>query len=140
MNSHKNPSTPVRIPVSRITDPRGDLSYVQNDGRIPFRIERAYWIYGVPEGGERGGHSHYVEERLIIAVAGSFDVVVDDGITQTSYHLDSPSEALYVPPGLWRTIEGFSQGAVLLALCSNLYDEVDYVRDYSEYLKLRGLK
>ena len=118
----------------------GSSSAVQNTPPLPFDIHRIYYLYDIPADTERGGHSHYSEQRLIVAVTGSFDVVVDDGHSRRSFHLDRPYKALYIPAGIWRTIDNFSSGSVCLALASNIYDENDYVRDYNLFLKLTEAK
>lgn len=107
---------------------------------LPFEVKRVYYLYDLPAGAQRGGHSHREEHRLIIAVAGCFDVTIDDGVETATYTLRHPAQALYVPPGLWRTVHSFSAGAVALALCSTLYDASDYIRDYNEFKALTACK
>ncbi len=133
---------PHIITLPKIHDPRGNLTFVQsNDGEIPFKLERAYWIYDVPAGEERGGHSHYELWQLLVAVGGSFCVNVSDGFSWQTFTLNRPFEGLLIPPGFWRTLDNFSSGAVCLSLVSADYDEADYIREYSdfkEFAKARG--
>lgn len=128
------------IGLERHGGPMGSLTAVENTPDYPFDVKRVYYLYDVPSGAERGGHSHHSEQRLIIALAGSFDVTVDDGVSRRTFTLNSPWRALYIPAGIWRTVENFSSGSVCLALSSNVYDADDYVRDYSEFLTLTESK
>ena len=116
----------------------GNLTAVNNGVELPFNIERTFYIYDVPGGAERGGHSHYTCHEFIIAISGSFDVTVDDGKEKHTYTLNRPFQGLLVVPGIWRTLQNFSSGSVCLALASHHFDEEDYVRDYNEFLKLKG--
>lgn len=118
----------------------GSITTVMNKPPLPFDIHRIYYLYDVPADAERGGHSHHSEQRLIVAVAGSFDVTVDDGKRRKTFHLDRPYRALYIPAGIWRTIDNFSSGSVCLALASCVYDADDYVRDYNTFLQLTANK
>lgn len=127
---------PRIITLPRIYDPRGSLSFVQNgDEFLPFELKRAYWIYDVPAGEERGAHSHKVSKTLLVAVSGSFCVNLFDGSQWLRFNLSRPFEGLYVPPGYWRVLDNFSSGSVCLALSSTLYSEEDYIRDYDEYMR-----
>lgn len=128
------------IDLPRHSGPMGSLSVVENAGATPFDVRRVYYLYDVPSGAERGGHSHYREQRLITALAGAFDVTVDDGVHQRTFTLHNPSRALYIPAGIWRTVDNFSSGSVCLALSSNVYSAADYVRDYSRFLSLTSCK
>ncbi len=128
------------IEFDRHTHANGSLSVVENNDSCPFAIKRVYYLYDIPGDSERGGHSHHNEQRLIIAVSGSFDVKVSDGVNCRTFRLDRPYKALYIPAGIWRTIDGFSSGSVCLALASNLYDEGDYVRDYDIFIELTSCK
>lgn len=128
------------IGLERHGGPMGSLTAVENTSRFPFDVKRVYYLYDVPSGAERGGHSHHSEQRLIVAVTGSFDVTVDDGLSRRTFTLNNPSRALYIPAGIWRTVENFSSGSVCLALSSNVYDPDDYVRDYSRFLELTKCK
>ena len=121
-----------------IHDPRGNLSFVEANNHIPFEIKRVYYLYDVPGGSMRAGHAHKELHQVLIAMAGSFDVVVDDGIDQTAIQLNRSYYGLYIPPGIWRVIENFSSGSVCMAIASEFYSEEDYYRDYDDFLKSRG--
>lgn len=127
---------PTIITLPKICDPRGNLTFVENGRHVPFEIARAYWVYDVPGGEERGGHSHHVAEELIIATGGSFNVNLFNGQETRTYTLNRPFEGLYVPPGYWRTLDNFASGSVCMVLTSTPYDEADYVRDYDEFMAL----
>ena len=118
----------------------GVMTVAENGNELPFAIKRVFYIYDIPAGAERGGHSHYIEKELVMAVAGQFEVAVTDGCEVRRFTLSSPDEGLYVPPGLWRWITGFADGSVVLSMSPYDFDEADYVRDYDEFLKLRGVK
>ena len=118
----------------------GSLTEVENGGKYPFEVRRVYYLYDVPADSERGGHSHIEANSLIIAVAGAFNVELDDGVSRKRWSLDRPYKALYVPAGLWRVIDGFTSGSVCLVLTSTEFSEEDYVRDYDEFLKLTAHK
>ena len=122
------------IDLPKVTDSRGNLTFVEGGHHIPFDIKRAYYLYDVPGGAERGGHAHKGLHQLIIAISGAFDIVLDDGDEKKRFHLNRSYFGLYVTPMIWREMDNFSSGAVCLVLASNLYDENDYYRDYSEYL------
>lgn len=130
------------IDLPKITDPRGNLTFVEGGGRhIPFDIKRVYYLYDVPGGAERGGHGHKALHQLIIAMSGSFDVVLDDGYDKKRFHLNRSYYGLYVCPMIWRELDNFSSGSVCMVLASNLYDEEDYYRDYDPFIKAaRGEK
>lgn len=117
------------IELPKISDPRGNLTFVEAGRHVPFPIERVYYLYDVPGGADRGGHAHKALHQLIIAISGSFDVRVDDGRTSMKYHLNRSYFGLYVCPMIWRSIDNFSSGAVCLVLASHPYDEADYYRD-----------
>ena len=127
------------VDLPKISDPRGNLTFVEGGQHVPFDIARVYYLYDIPVGAERGGHAHKDLHQLIIAMSGSFDVVLDDGREKKRFHLDRPDTGLYVCPMLWRELENFSQGSVCMVLASNRYDEADYYRDYEEYLTAKGL-
>ena len=131
---------PTIITLPKICDPRGNLTFVENRCHVPFDIARAYWVYDVPGGEERGGHSHHVAEELIIATGGSFNVNLFDGYETKTYTLNRPFEGLYVPPGYWRTLDNFASGSVCMVLTSTPYDETDYVRDYDDFMELVSRK
>jgi dTDP-4-dehydrorhamnose 3,5-epimerase-like enzyme len=129
------------IDLPKISDPRGNLTFVEQGNHIPFDIQRVYYLYDVPGGSERGGHAHKDLSQLIIAISGSFDVVIDDGNGKKRYHLNRSYYGLYICPMIWRELDNFSSGSVCMVLASNLYDESDYYRDYSEYVAaLKALK
>ncbi len=128
------------VDLPKIADPRGNLTFVEGGKHIPFDIRRVYYLYDVPGGAERGGHSHKALHELIIAMSGSFDVVLDDGVDKKRIHLNRSYIGLYVCPMIWRELDNFSSGSVCMVLASNLYDESDYYRDYGDYLVARGLK
>lgn len=125
------------IQLTRITDPRGNLSVIEQFKDIPFEIKRTYWIYDVPGGECRGGHAFKQNEEFIVALSGAFDVVVDDGESKKTYTLNRSYYGLYVPAGLWRKMENFSTNSLALEFGSLHYDPNDYVHNYEEYLKLK---
>lgn len=125
------------ISLPRFTDARGSLSFVEARVHIPFAFERIYYLYDLPEGAERGAHAHKALHQLMIPMAGSFDVVLDDGTRQRRVHLARPDEGLYIRPMIWRDLENFSSGAVCLVLASEKYDEADYFRSYQEFVEAR---
>ncbi|MCW5701098.1 MAG: WxcM-like domain-containing protein [Bradyrhizobium sp.] len=128
------------VDLPKITDPRGNLTFVEGGRHVPFEIRRVYYLYDVPGGSERGGHGHKALQQLIIAMSGSFDVVIDDGREKRRVHLNRSYYGLYVCPMIWRELDNFSSGAVCMVLASNLYDEEDYYRDYNDYLRAQGIK
>lgn len=125
------------IELPKFLDARGNLSFAENWQHIPFEIKRAYWIYDVPGGEDRGGHAFKKNEEVVIALSGAFDVVMDDGVTRKTFSLNRSYYGLYVPAGLWRIMENFSTNSVALEFGSEHYDAEDYVRDYDEFLKLK---
>ncbi len=125
------------IHLPKFEDPRGNLSFAEEDNHIPFKIERTYWIYDVPGGQVRGGHAFKVQREFIIALSGSFDVVVDDGSQKQVYSLNRSYYGLYIPCGLWRRMENFSTNSLEVVLSSTKYEEYDYIRDYDTFLKYR---
>lgn len=122
------------IDLPKISDPRGNLTFIEGGGHIPFAIKRVYYLYDVPGGAQRGGHAHKALHQLIIAMSGSFDIVLDDGNDKKRFHLARSYYGLYVGPMMWREMDNFSSGAVALVLASNLYGEDDYYRDYDAFL------
>lgn len=128
------------VDLPKIQDPRGNLTFVEGNSHIPFDILRVYYLYDVPGGSERGGHAHKALHQLIIAMSGSFDVVLDDGRQKKRFHLNRSYYGLYVCPMMWRELDNFSSGSVCMVLASNTYDEDDYYRDYAEYFTAMGLK
>lgn len=131
----------IIIELPKITDPRGNLTFIEQSRHIPFDIERVYYLYDVPGGAERGGHAHKELHQFIIAMSGSFDVVLDDGLDKKRFHLNRSYYGLYVCPMVWRELDNFSSGSVSMVLASNHYDESDYYRDYDVFLSaLKGQK
>lgn len=126
------------IKLPKFLDERGNLSFVEENNHIPFEIKRTYWIYDVPGGENRGGHAFRENQEFIVALSGAFDVVVDDGQEKKSFCLSRSYYGLYIPKGLWRTMENFSTNAVALEFGSVCYSAEDYVRDYDEFLKLKN--
>ena len=127
------------IDLPKIHDPRGNLTYIEGGSHVPFLIERVYYLYDVPGGSERGGHAHKGLHQLIVAMSGSFDVLIDDGTQRRRIHLSRSYYGLYICPMIWRELDNFSSGAVCLVLASNRYDESDYYRDYPEFLAHKGV-
>lgn len=123
------------VELPKISDPRGNLTFIESQRHIPFGIERVYYLYDVPQGSERGGHAHRALHQLLIAVTGAFDVHLDDGRQKKTVHLNRSFQGLYVCPMIWREIDNFSSGAVCMVLASAYYDESDYYRDYPEFCK-----
>ncbi len=123
----------IIIQLPKITDPRGNLSIIEQIKQIPFEIKRVHWVYDVPGGYDRGGHAYKKTEEFIVALSGSFDVVVDDGEEEKTFPLNRSYFGLYVPKGMWRTMTNFSTNSLALVLSSTEYDEKDYVSDYGEY-------
>jgi dTDP-4-dehydrorhamnose 3,5-epimerase-like enzyme len=123
------------INLPKIEDPRGNLSIIEEENHIPFKIARTYWIYDVPGGQIRGGHAFKEQQELIVAVSGSLDVLVDDGKEKKIYSLNRSYFGLLIPAGLWRQMQNFSTNSLALILSSTHYLESDYIRDYNEFLK-----
>lgn len=122
------------IELPKISDPRGNLTFIEANRHVPFDIKRVYYLYDVPGGAERGGHAHKDLHQLIIAMSGSFDVVLDDGREKKRVHLGRSYYGLYVCPMIWRELDNFSSGSVCMVLASNVYEESDYYRDYQEFI------
>jgi len=120
--------------LPRINDPRGNLSFIEANRHIPFDIRRVYYLYDVPGGAERGGHAHKALHQLIIAMSGSFDIHLDDGYAKKTIHMNRSYYGLYVCPMIWREIDNFSSGAVCMVLASEYYDELDYYREYNDFI------
>jgi hypothetical protein len=123
------------IQLPKISDSRGNITFIESTNHIPFEIERVYYLYDVPGGETRGGHAHRNLEQFLISANGSFDVVLDDGSARQRIHLSRPYYGLYIISGVWRELENFSSGSVCLVLASEPYAEDDYIREYSEYLR-----
>lgn len=124
------------IELPRINDPRGNLTFVEGGRHVPFEIQRVYYLYDVPGGAERGGHAHKELQQLIIAMSGSFDVVIDDGKERRRHHLNRSYYGLYLPPMTWRELDNFSSGSVCMVLASLPFDEADYYRDYETFRRI----
>jgi hypothetical protein len=120
-----------------VDDPRGSLTIVEAERDIPFAIERTYHLHGVPTGGRRGGHAHRRLEQMLIAVAGAFEVILDDGAERRRVRLADPRVGLYIPAGIWREMDSFTNGSVCVVLASMPYEASDYVREYEEFLAWR---
>lgn len=121
------------IDLPKIPDERGNLSFIQEHSHVPFEIKRAYWIYDVPGGETRGGHSYYTNQELIVALSGSFDVILDDGQSTHKVSLNRSYYGLYVPSGMWRHMENFSTNSLALVLASTEFNASDYERDYEKF-------
>ncbi len=128
-----------KINIPKISDPdgRGNLSVIEKD-ILPFEIKRVYYLYDVPSGSTRGGHAHKELQQFLIALSGSFDVVLDDGNARKTITLNKPNEGILIPTGIWRELENFSSGAVCLSLVSEEYSEEDYIREYQSFVALHN--
>jgi hypothetical protein len=124
------------IELPKISDTRGNLTFIESNRHIPFNIKRVYYLYDVPGGAERGGHAHKQLEEFIIAMSGSFDVVLDDGFEKRNFHLNRSYFGIYIPSMVWRELNNFSSGSVCMVLASEYFEEVDYFREYDEYLRV----
>lgn len=125
------------IDLPKFLDARGNLSFAENFKQIPFEIKRTYWLYDVPGGESRGGHAYKENEEFIIALSGSFDVVLDDGTERKVFSLNRSYYGLFVPKGLWREMENFSTNALALEFASVHYDNADYIYDYDQFKKMK---
>ena len=125
------------IELPKFLDARGNLSFAEQNNHIPFEIKRTYWIYDVPGGEDRGGHAFRANQEVVIALSGAFDVVVDDGENKKTFSLNRSYYGLYVPAGLWRSMENFSTNSFALEFGSMHYEPDDYIRDYDEFIKLK---
>ena len=132
-----NMEEPRIIELPKFIDARGNLSFAQNNTHIPFEIKRTYWLYDVPGGENRGGHAYRETEEFVIALSGSFDVIVDNGKEKKIFHLNRSYYGLYIPKGMWREMDNFSTNSLALEFASTKYDPSDYIRDYDEFLKLK---
>lgn len=130
---------PRIIELPKIVDERGNLSFLEEQKQIPFRIKRTYWIYDVPGGEVRGGHSYYQNEEIIIALSGSFDVVLHNGFEETTYLLNRSYYGLYVPRGIWRHMENFSTNSLGFIVASTDYNAEDYERDFDRFITLKKI-
>jgi hypothetical protein len=128
-----------KIDLPKITDHRGNLTFIESNNHIPFDIKRVYYLYDVPGGAERGGHAHYNLQQLIISMSGSFDVILDDGMRKERFHLNRSYYGLLIPTMMWRELDNFSSGSVCLVLGSEKYEEEDYIRDYEKFREIKKL-
>jgi len=126
------------ISLPKIEDPRGNLSFIEEEKHVPFKIERTYWIYDVPGGQVRGGHAFRAQREFIVAISGSFDVMVDNGESRQVFSLNRSYYGLYIPAGLWRQMQNFSTNSLAIILSSTRYHEDDYIRNYEEFLDFRS--
>ncbi len=124
---------PKIINLPKIEDPRGNLTFIEEAYHIPFKIKRVYWIYDVPGGESRGGHAFKEQQELIVALSGSFDVVINNGNTKQTFSLNRSYYGLYIPKGLWREMNNFSTNSLAMVLSSTFYNESDYIREYKDY-------
>ena len=124
------------IDLPKISDPtKGNLTFIEANKHIPFEIKRVYYLYDVPGGGDRGEHAHKDLSQFIIAMSGSFDILLDDGHHKKKFHMNRAYYGLYLCPMIWRELDNFSSGSVCLVLASDFYKELDYIRDYDEFTK-----
>ena len=121
----------IDFPV--VEDYRGNLAFIQ-EGAIPYAFKRIYYLFDVPAGAERGGHSHIAQHEILIALSGSFDVVLDDGTGKKTYTLNRPAKGLHIVDGIWRELQNFSSGAVCLVIAEGVFDEADYIRGYDDFI------
>ena len=138
-NIIKVSNQPRILDLPKILDCRGNLSIIEEMKNIPFEIKRSFWIYDVPGGETRGGHAYKETQEFIVALSGSFDVVIDDGNVKQTYSLNRSYYGLYVPKMMWRQMTNFSTNSLALVLTSTVYDESDYINDYQSFLKEKGL-
>ena len=127
------------IDLPKIIDPRGNLTFIETGRHVPYEIKRVYYLYDVPGGAERGGHAHRALHEFIVAMSGSFDVILDDGAQKKRFHLNRSYFGLYVRPMIWRELDNFSSGSVCMVLASNYYDESDYYRNYDEFIRANNI-
>ena len=136
-NGTINMDKPNIVNLPKFLDARGNLSFVEQENHIPFVIKRTYWLYDVPGGESRGGHAYKENQEFIVALSGSFDVILDDGEKKKKFTLNRSYYGLYVPKGLWREMNNFSTNSLAMILSSTDYDESDYIRNYDEFFKLK---
>jgi dTDP-4-dehydrorhamnose 3,5-epimerase-like enzyme len=129
---------PLLITLPKIQDPRGNLSFFENYEQLPFKIKRTYWIYDVPGGEKRGGHAFKEQQEFIIALSGSFDVVLNDGEKEFKFQLNRSYYGLYVPKMFWRSLENFSTNSLALIVSDQFYNEEDYIRDFDKYKMIKN--
>ena len=129
---------PTLINLPKIIDPRGNLSFFENSAQVPFEIERTYWIYDVPGGEKRGSHAFKDQQEFIVALSGSFDVVLHDGVQEQRFALNRSYYGLYIPRMYWRTLENFSTNSLALIVSDKAYSEGDYIRSFDDFKKLKN--
>lgn len=137
MSKHTTIDDCKMIDLRKISDPRGNLTPIEGGSELPFDIKRVYYLYDVPSGASRGAHAHKALQQLIVAANGSFTITLDDGVRKKAVTLNRPYQGLLIVPGIWRVLDDFSSGAVLLCLASEHYDEADYIRSYKEFKKYK---
>ena len=123
----------ICLDITKVHDTRGNLSVIEGNA-IPFEMKRVYYLYDIPSGGRRGGHSHKEQQEFLIALSGSFNVVLNDGAAKKTVTLNKPNQGLLIPNGIWRELENFSSGSVCLVFASEVFQEEDYIRDYNDFL------
>ena len=126
------------ISIPKIEDHRGNLAVIENE-TLPFEIKRVYYLFDVPSGAERGGHSHIEQQEFLIPLSGSFDVIVNDGMDKRTVTLNKPSQGLLIQPGIWRELNNFSSGSVCLVIASAVFDEADYVRKFDDFMRSKKI-
>ncbi|MES2486368.1 MAG: FdtA/QdtA family cupin domain-containing protein [Bacteroidota bacterium] len=125
----------IDLPV--IEDSRGNLAFIQ-EGIVPYAFKRVYYLFDIPSGAERGGHAHIEQNEVLIALSGSFDVILDDGSLRESYTLNRPGKGLHITTGIWRELENFSSGAICLVIAEDVFSEADYIREYADFLTYKN--
>ena len=125
------------LTLPKILDKRGNLTFIEGNQHLPFQIARTYWIYDVPGGETRGGHAFREQEEFIVALSGSFDIVIDTGKIKSVFHLNRSYNGLYIPKGIWRHMENFSTNSLALVIASTVYNKADYIFDYDEFCKMK---
>lgn len=123
--------------LPKIEDPRGNLTFIEKNNHIPFKIKRVYWIYDVPGGQVRGGHAFIEQQEFIVALSGSFDVILDNGEVKQTFSLNRSYYGLYVPPRIWRQMQNFSTNSLAMVLSSTLFNEEDYIREYDQFIEYK---
>ncbi len=126
------------VELPQVHNIAGNITAIENGMNIPFTVKRIYYLYDVPGGQERGAHAHKILHQYIVAASGSFDITLDDGLNRKTVTLNHPNKALYLVPGIWRELSNFSSGAICLVLASEKYDELDYIREYDKFLRLKS--
>ncbi len=129
---------PKLINLPKICDPRGNLSFIESEGHVPFEVKRCYWIYDVPGGMYREGHAFHEQDEFIVALSGSFDVVLNDGSGEKRYHMARSYYGIFVPHMTWRAIDNFSTNSVAMVLSNTAYDPKDYIEDFNEFKKIKN--